>query len=317
MARLVPVVCLLIATGCSFGSGELECKEHARLVDGSCVCEEGYVVDPDDPRRCIEPGVVECDGHGQLVDGVCDCDAGYVVDPSDPESCVDPSTLECGGHGHIHDGQYCSCDAGYMQDPEDVFNCVPDPVYVCSGHGQLVDGACVCDEGYEQVPGDPTRCQQQGTQHIDGVAFDLELHLHADEVKIRLYSMQVISAAETEWDLYMAHDGPGPNLKLGPGVSAVNMGHESDYHAFDEAPEDGYLADDPENADFVIGTRFITGGSGETGFVMSEDVYALKLADGTFAKVEVLSARAGIIHVLCYWQPNGSRDIATRSQQAP
>jgi len=44
---------------------------------------------------------------------------------------------------------------------------------------------------------------------------------------------------------------------------------------------------------------------------MTEAVYAVRLANGTYAKIEVLSAQGGTVHVLCDLQPDGSRDLTT------
>ncbi len=44
---------------------------------------------------------------------------------------------------------------------------------------------------------------------------------------------------------------------------------------------------------------------------MTENVYVLALPDGTYAKVEVLSAKGGVTEILCYRQEDGSRDITT------
>lgn len=312
LMTLPVAIILAAAAGCSFGGSGTEpgCGDHGTWNGSACDCDAGYATDPGDPESCI-PAEQVCSGHGELDDGVCDCDDGFINDPADPADCIDPDTLECGGHGHVHDGQYCSCDDGWMQDPQDEFNCIPDPDYECSGHGELVDGACDCDPGYEQVPGDPTACQREGTQHSDGVAVDVTLLLHEDQVKISLHSLQVSGAADNEFDLYMAHDGPGPNLKLGPGVTGVDLGADRDYHAVEQAPADGYAADDDEAGEYVIGIGFIAGGEGSSGFDMTGNVYALRLSDGSYAKVEVLSARAGEVHLLCYHQPDGSRDLYT------
>ena len=318
MSRLPLLLCLFCALSlmaCSFGSESADptCGDHGSWDGAACVCESGYSVDPADSENCIGDAV-ECSGHGELTDGVCECTDGTINDPSNPADCIDPETLVCGGHGHVHDGQYCSCDVGYMQDPEDEFNCIEDPDFVCSGHGEWVDGACVCEEGYEQDPEDASVCRPEGSQHTDGVAVDVTLLLHEDQVKLKLFSMQVLGAGATDFDLYMAHDGPGPNFKLGPGVTAINLGADADYHEVSQAPADGYEADD---SSYVIGTSFIAGGEGSTGYDMTENVYVLTLSDGTYAKVEVLSAVAGVVHVLCYHQPDGSRDLSTDSEIQP
>ena len=214
---------------------------------------------------------------------------------------------ECGGFGTLVGGE-CSCSAGYVQDPEDVTNCIEETVEECSGHGQLVGAECQCDQGYAQDPDDPEACLARG------VATDIQLGLHNNQVKILLATMEVVGMEATEWDLYVDHDAPadgGPNMKLGPGVTAQSLGNSQDYHDTDEAPAGGYQADDPGSEVYVIGDTWRAGGTGTTGFIMSENVYAVELADGTYAKIEVLSAQSGEIHVLCYRQADGSHFIGT------
>ena len=216
---------------------------------------------------------------------------------------------ECGGFGTLVGGE-CNCNAGYVQDPDDPTNCIQETVEDCSGHGQLVGGECQCDQGYAQDPDDSQVCLARG------LATDVQLGLHGNQVKILLDTMEVVGMEATEWDLYMDHDAPaddGPNMKLGPGVTAQSLGSTQDFHAVDEAPADGYLTDDPGSEVYVIGDTWRAGGAGATGFIMSENVYLVKLADGTYAKIEVLSAQSGEVHVLCYRQAGGSRFIGTTS----
>lgn len=58
-----------------------------------------------------------------------------------------------------------------------------------------------------------------------------------------------------------------------------------------------------------------TGGSGSTGYIMSENVYVLKLDHGdgdvTYGKIEVLQAQAGVVLVLAYWQADGTGNLLT------
>lgn len=144
----------------------------------------------------------------------------------------------------------------------------------------------------------------------EGKATDVKLGMHDNEVKIKLSTMKVSGKEATDFDLYMAHDD-GPNMYLGPGVTGQNLGDGTAYHQLDTAPDTGYVADDTGGGKLVIGTSWRSGGSGTTGFTMNKNIYVVKLADGTYAKIEVLSAKAGEVHVLCYRQSDGTRNIKT------
>jgi hypothetical protein len=256
-----------------------------------------------------DSGDSECGGHGELSGSQCVCDDGYTVDPGDALNCIE--TPGCGGHG-VWDAGECVCSGGYMVDPNDAFNCIEIPE--CSGHGQLDGEYCVCEDGYAVDPDDGTTCIEDGSVHEDGVAIDVEFHLHVNDVKIDLYTLEVLGEQEEEYDLFMGHDDPvdgGPNMHLGPGVTAQSLGNSQDYHAVSEAPADGYQSDDPGNGVYVIGSSWRNGGNGTVGFNMTENVYAVRLPNGTYAKIEILSAQGGTIHMLCYLQPDGSRDLST------
>jgi hypothetical protein len=143
-----------------------------------------------------------------------------------------------------------------------------------------------------------------------GKATDVQLGLHDNEVKIKLDTMTVLGKEATDFDLYMNHDD-GPNMYLGPGVTGQNLGNGTPFHQVDMAPDTGYQSDDTTSGTLVIGTSWRNGGSGTTGFIMTSNIYVVKLADNTYAKLEVLSAKSGEIHVLCYRQADGTRDIKT------
>jgi hypothetical protein len=143
-----------------------------------------------------------------------------------------------------------------------------------------------------------------------GKATDVKLGLHDNEVKIQLATMTVVGKEATTWDLYMAHDN-GPNMYLGPGVTGQSLGSATKFHDVDTAPDTGYEADDTTSGKLVIGISWRSGGSGTTGFTMNGNVYVVQLADKTYAKLEVLSAKSGEIHVLCYRQADGSKSLKT------
>ena len=148
-----------------------------------------------------------------------------------------------------------------------------------------------------------------------GTATDVELGLHDNKVKIVLATMAVVGTEATEWDLWMNHNDPVdhlPHLELGAGVTAQNLGNSDTFHEVDTAPTTGYEADDPDAEIYVIGSSWRNGGSGGSGFIMTKNIYALKLADGTYAKIEVLSAKSGEVHILAYRQSTpGDTNLAT------
>ena len=90
---------------------------------------------------------------------------------------------------------------------------------------------------------------------------------------------------------------------------AFSLGSDFDFHEESEAPVDGYTADTDET--LVIGQSFQVGGDGTAGYTMSEDIWIILLADGTYAKVEFLSAKSGVFEILAWLQTDGSRYIAT------
>ena len=147
-----------------------------------------------------------------------------------------------------------------------------------------------------------------------GKATDLQLGLHDNKVKVVLSTMTVVGQQETTWDFWVSHGDPvdgGPQIVLGTGVTAQSLGDTKAFHDVTAAPADGYTADDEASKKYVVGATWRNGGEGTTGFSMSKFVYILKLADGTHAKIEVLSAKSGEVHILAYHQPDKSTDLTT------
>lgn len=111
------------------------------------------------------------------------------------------------------------------------------------------------------------------------------------------------------WDFELFSEG-GPAIRLGMNVTGLDNGNAADFHDVDAAPEgESYMGDNLP--DYVIGNGFRNGGSGSEGFVMTQNVYILKRADGSYAKLEVLSAKNGIFGFHIYHQPDGTTDLST------
>ena len=184
----------------------------------------------------------------------------------------------------------------------------------CSGHGILENGMCYCDLGWAVDPDDSADCIEY--IHEDGVPYLLKIYMHSPSAtKIYFSTMSVIGDIEaTDYDIYVSHLD-GPSFELGANVQAIDLGNTDAFDDVDEVPETGYATDGADVAGMIIGTSYRSGGTGSTGFTMSENIYALKIGDGngnfTYAKIEVKQAKAGEVHVLAYWQPDGSRDVST------
>ena len=129
----------------------VDCNGNGTCNGGDCVCDAGYVNDDADPQD-------DCDS----------CDVGYVGYPNcEPDPCLN---VECNGNGTCENGA-CNCDPGYANDDMNAAddcdscdvgyvgypNCQPDPCVGvdCNGNGSCVNGACVCDTGYENDDADP------------------------------------------------------------------------------------------------------------------------------------------------------------------
>lgn len=188
----------------------------------------------------------------------------------------------------------------------------------CSDDGSTTDSSTVTDgpvsaaeAGLDASPDTSSADQSTAT----GKATDLKLGLHDNLVKVVLSTMTVVGKEATQWDFYVTHGDPVdqlPHIELGASVTAQNLGNSKTFHEVDTAPTDGYEADDLGSQTYVIGSSWRDGGSGTTGFIMTKNIYALKLADGTYAKIEVLSAKSGEVHILAYRQPApGDTDLAT------
>ncbi len=196
-------------------------------------------------------------------------------------------------------------------DDDDTDDDDDDDTAECSGHGTLANGMCFCERGYMVDPANQGDCIVY--QHQDGVPVLLKAFMHAPAAtKVYFSTMSVIGTIEaSDYDLYVSHLD-GPTLEIGDHVQAVNLGNTQSFDEVTELPEDGYAADGDE---MVIGISYRTGGAGETGYTMSENIYGLKIDDGegnaTYAKIEVLMAQNGEVRIMAYWQPDGSRNVST------
>ncbi|MBW2702485.1 MAG: hypothetical protein JRF33_16820 [Deltaproteobacteria bacterium] len=174
----------------------------------------------------------------------------------------------------------------------------------CSGLGTCVDlgdrASCECNEGYVA---EGLACVEQVS---GGYAQILVADIHATEGEqpaINLRSMQTGDLDDFDFVLY--EDERGEIFELAEGVEGINMGSSLGFHDLIEAPDEGYAPDGLATEEMCIGTSFQSGGSCHSGFTMSGNVYVLKLADGSFAKVEVISFFSGRSELRVYRQVDG------------
>lgn len=90
--RLEPFATGISSSGLVYGQAFILtapplCGGHGVVEDESCICDEGYGLDPLDPTRCLSPDE-ECSGRGHLHGEVCHCDEGFKVDPVNSARCI-------------------------------------------------------------------------------------------------------------------------------------------------------------------------------------------------------------------------------------
>jgi hypothetical protein len=146
----------------------------------------------------------------------------------------------------------------------------------------------------------------------------LELNLKkgkGGKVYLRVSDLTVSYEAVENFDFLFQRKHPGPFIKLGPGVSGLNLGNEKNFAEVVSAPTAGYITDEGDNPDegtMVIGRDWYSGGQGSSGFEMSNNVYLLKLADGSFAKIMVNFAKKGEVIIDAFRPVDGSADISCK-----
>ncbi len=279
---------LMLLIGCS--------DDSDAETDGDLNPDGDQFADGDEPA----------DGDSDAVDG-----DGEATDGDSNETDGDSETTD--GDADDTDGDADGNDAD-----EDVTDVDPsadgDEPVVCSGHGLLENGICYCDKGWAVDPANAADCIEY--QHEDGVPYLLKIYMHAPAAtKIYFATMSVIGEmAASDYDIYVSHLS-GPTLELNDHVQAVDLGNAKGFDEIDEAPETGYASDGEGVENMVIGIGYRSGGTGSSGYIMTGNIYVLKIDNGTrgvtYAKIEVKQAMNGEVHVLAYWQPDGSRNIAT------
>lgn len=169
-------------------------------TDGSfrCACDEGFVLNPDNPRECIDkdecaPGSTLC-GNGNCTNLIgsyrCSCEQGFRSGTDSPacvdiDECADQKGL-CAFRCVNQLGSYtCSCPKGFKlgsdrKHCEDINEC--ETPHICPFRCKNIIGGyrCLCPEGYRrdirgrcieinECLNDPTLCRPGGfCQNIEG-----------------------------------------------------------------------------------------------------------------------------------------------------
>ena len=146
-----------------------------------------------------------------------------------------------------------------------------------------------------------------------GVVVSFSIHNSAGAQVLDLTEMVAKDDDGGVWDVMVSKSAAGPVILLGEETLGLDLGAEAGFDDVDEVPADGYLADTEEAS--VIGQSWMDGGVGETGFTMTGNLYALYRPELGYAKMTVLSAVAGTIEVLLYFQADGSTWVATEGDR--
>ena len=164
----------------------------------------------------------------------------------------------------------------------------------------------------EDLLGQPDTEPEPDIPVLAGVGTKVVFSIHnaAGQQGLDLTEMQAKDDISGGFDVLVSKSGAGPVILLGDGVTAQNLGNGSAFDDVDEVPADNYAAD--ADGAPVIGASWRDGGSGQTGFTMTSNVYAIKRTDETYAKMMVLSAKGGNIEVVFFYQPDGSTNVATQ-----
>ncbi|EAA14483.5 AGAP009762-PA [Anopheles gambiae str. PEST] len=140
-----------------------ECINGRCVAPQRCECNEGYI--RDEENACIHPDDLcrmKCT-NGQCHGAECVCDAGYIKHPTDghcEKTCPNGCT-----NGDCNGGE-CFCHEGFRLSLDNVSVCEPicgeDYDYSSAGciNGRCIrPNVCQCDEGYEFVDANQTRCE--------------------------------------------------------------------------------------------------------------------------------------------------------------
>ena len=180
----------------------------------------------------------------------------------------------------------------------------------------VTDDDATDDDATDDDDGDDDAADDDAADDDDDVPatcgeFSFNIHSSATGwVYLVLADMSFVYVESDAYDFKIGHLAKAEDIDyilLGPGAEALNLGDADAFADVTEVPADGYAMD--EGDQYVIGTGWQVGGSCPSGWDMSGNVYALHLADGTYAKIAVTSAQAGSFTISGFRQADGMRDV--------
>lgn len=142
-----------------------------------------------------------------------------------------------------------------------------------------------------------------------------DFHAGASYVVFNTFSMETAEPDSYDLSITKYDSGPayflGVNSTSGTMVSGIDLGNETSFSDVTTAPDDGYLADDLDNMNLVIGSGWrVPGGTGSVGFEMTNNVYVIKTCDGKYAKVIFTEGKSGSLKLNVCYQADGSKNIS-------
>jgi len=162
-----------IGETCAYQPCPLNCSSRGLCIAGECECDALYAGQFCEEYRCLN----DCWGQGACFNGVCNCMEGYSGDDCGKKLVLGqvikfklPEALpklrgfgdqgasslrtsgertcqqDCGTNGFCGEDGTCTCALGFSG-----ANCDTYCPGGCSGHGMCINGACLCNAGYEQA----------------------------------------------------------------------------------------------------------------------------------------------------------------------
>ena len=137
----------------------IQCPAHSTLVDGNCICHNGYVKQG---QLCVPfgdtcpPNKID-NGFGQ-----CICNKGYYEDANGNcifgEPCPVYSSRNSFGECVCNPGYFSTSSGTCSRCQEGAFWNGTSCVFVCGVYAEHVNGQCQCKDGYGNLNGKCSIC---------------------------------------------------------------------------------------------------------------------------------------------------------------